>query len=304
MLKRIFFLLLGLTSIVILGSVFYFGKIYFDIKSTTNNTYKTVERIPVLKSHNSSEAFSVLLLGVDNGDLNRNDVGRTDTMIVATVNPKNSQIKLVSIPRDTYVEIVGRSKKDKINHAYAFGGASMSIATVEKLLDIPIDYYVEMNLKGLKELVDAVGGIEVNNPFSFFYEKTYFSIGKLYLNGEHALKYSRMRYEDPEGDYGRQKRQQKIIEGISNKFKSINTLTNYNHILDAIRENIKTDIPWNDMYTIFVKNKLPFFKVESKYLMGDELLGDGIEGENGISYQKINEKELHEIQEYLKFQLK
>lgn len=80
----------------------------------------------------------------------------------------------------------------------------MSIATVEKLLDIPIDYYVEMNLKGLKELVDAVGGIEVNNPFNFFYEKTYFSIGKLYLNGERALKYSRMRYEDPEGDYGRQ----------------------------------------------------------------------------------------------------
>lgn len=113
-----------------------------------------------------------------------------------------------------------------------------------------------------------------------------------------------MRYEDPEGDYGRQKRQQKIIEGISNKFKSINTLTNYNYILDAISENIKADIPWNDMYTIFIKNKLPFFKVESKYLMGDELLGDGIEGENGISYQKINEKKLHEIQEYLKFQLK
>lgn len=82
------FLLLGLTSIVILGSVFY-----FDIKSTANNTYKTVERIPVLKNHDSNEAFSVLLLGIDNGDLNRNDVGRTDTMIVATVNPKNSQIK-------------------------------------------------------------------------------------------------------------------------------------------------------------------------------------------------------------------
>lgn len=163
------FLLLGLTSIVILGSVFY-----FDIKSTANNTYKTVERIPVLKNHDSNEAFSVLLLGIDNGDLNRNDVGRTDTMIVATVNPKNSQIKLVSIPRDTYVEIVGRSKKDKINHAYAFGGASMSIATVEKLLDIPIDYYVEMNLKGLKELVDAVGGIEVNNPFNFFMKKLTF----------------------------------------------------------------------------------------------------------------------------------
>lgn len=297
-------MLLGLTSIVILGIVFYFGKIYFDIKSTANNTYKTVKRIPVLKNHNSNEAFSVLLLGVDNVDLNRNDVGRTDTMIVATVNPKNSQIKLVSIPRDTYVEIVGRNKKDKINHAYAFGGASMSIATVEKLLDIPIDYYVEMNLKGLKELVDAVGGIEVNNPFSFFYEKTYFSIGKLYLNGDRALKYSRMRYEDSEGDYGRQKRQQKIIEGISNKFKSINTLANYNHILDAIRGNIKTDILWNAMYAIFVKNKLPFFKVESKYLMGEEFLGDGIEGENGISYQQINEKELHEIQEFLKFQLK
>ncbi|KXF70015.1 LCP family protein [Enterococcus faecalis] len=304
MLKRIFFLLLGVTSVVILGSVFYFGKIYFDIKSAANSTYKTVERIPVLKNNNSTEAFSVLLLGVDNGDLNRNDVGRTDTIIVATVNPKNSQIKLVSIPRDTYVEIVGRSKRDKINHAYAFGGTAMTIATVEKLLDIPVDYYVEMNLKGLKELVDAVGGIEVNNPFSFFYEKTYFSIGKLYLNGESALKYSRMRYEDPEGDHGRQKRQQKIIEGISNKFKSINTLANYNRILDTVRENIKTDIPWNDMYTIIVKNKLPFFKVESKYLKGKELLGDGVVGDKDISYQQIDEVELYEVRELLKSQLK
>lgn len=91
----------------------------------------------------------------------------------------------------------------------------MAMDTVQKYVDIPIDHYVSINMKGLKELVDAVGGIEVNNDLTFSQDGYDFTIGKITLNGDQALSYSRMRYEDPNGDYGRQERQRKIVEGVA-----------------------------------------------------------------------------------------
>ncbi|RKJ22727.1 LytR family transcriptional regulator, partial [Butyricicoccus sp. 1XD8-22] len=95
------------------------------------------------------------------------DRGRSDSIIVMTVNPKTESIDMLSIPRDTRVEIVGKGVDDKINHAYAFGGVEMSMNTVEKFLDIPIDYYIKLNMEGFKEIVDAVGGVDVNNDIDF-----------------------------------------------------------------------------------------------------------------------------------------
>ncbi|WP_390628435.1 LCP family glycopolymer transferase [Bacillus litorisediminis] len=91
---------------------------------------------------------------------------------------------MLSIPRDTRVEIVGRDMEDKINHAYAYGGVAMSMATVENFLDIPIDYYIEINMEGFKEIVDAVGGVEVHNAFTFSYEGYTFEEGTIQLTGE------------------------------------------------------------------------------------------------------------------------
>ena len=110
------------------------------------------------------EPFSVLVLGVDERE---GDKGRSDTMIVLTVNPESKSTKMVSIPRDTYTEIVGKGIQDKINHAYAFGGIEMSMASIENLLDIPIDYVVQVNMESFKDIVDAVGGIKVNNTLDF-----------------------------------------------------------------------------------------------------------------------------------------
>lgn len=166
---------------------------------------------------NNKEPFSVLLLGIDTGDDGRVEQGRSDTTIVATVNPRDKQTTLVSLARDTYVDIPGQGKQDKLNHAYAFGGASLAMDTVENYLNIPINHYVSINMAGLKELVNAVGGIEVNNNLTFSQDGYDFTIGKISLDGEQALSYSRMRYEDPNGDYGRQERQRKVIEGIVQK---------------------------------------------------------------------------------------
>ena len=106
----------------------------------------------------------MLLLGVD---ARPGDIGRSDTMIVMTVNPDLNSTKMVSIPRDTRTLIVGKGFEDKINHAYAFGGAKMSIETVEEFLDIPIDYYVKVNMDGFEDIVNAVGGVTVDNRITF-----------------------------------------------------------------------------------------------------------------------------------------
>ncbi|MGA5592610.1 LCP family protein [Enterococcus mundtii] len=308
MVKRIFLSILAVMLIIVIGIIGYVGKIYFDVKATANESYEAIERINGSKNdsldYESGEPFSVLLLGTDSGDLGRTEQGRSDTMIVATVNPKKETTTLVSIPRDTYTEIVGHGTTDKINHAYAYGGVPMSLSTVENLLNIPIDYYVQIDLKGMKELVDAVGGVDVNNAFSFNYEGTDFPIGKLHLDGAKALKYSRMRYDDPDGDYGRQKRQRQIVTGILDQLKSVNILTNYKDLLEIIGGNMKTDVPWNMMQSMITQYRPALKKIKTDQLMGTGFTGDGATGEQGISYQKVEEKELVRVQNELKEQLK
>ena len=116
----------------------------------------------------AQKPFSVLLLGTDTGDFGRTETrGRSDTIIVCTINPGEGSVKMLSIPRDTRTEIVGRGTMDKINHAYAFGGAEMSINTVQKFLGIPIDAYAVVNFAGFQKIVDAVGGITVENTLDF-----------------------------------------------------------------------------------------------------------------------------------------
>src|SRR5690606_15649276 len=124
-----------------------------------------IERTPEVKRPAELELtkrdpFSVLMLGVDE---RAGDKGRSDTMIVITVNSEKNSMEMLSIPRDTRLEIVGKGIDDKINHAYAFGGVEMAMNTVEKFLDIPIDYYIKVNMEGFKDIVDTVGGVSVNN---------------------------------------------------------------------------------------------------------------------------------------------
>ncbi|WP_425133790.1 LCP family protein [Enterococcus faecium] len=301
--KKIFLSILVTLFIIVIAIIGYAGKFYFDVKETAKESYEVADReFKITKK--SGEPFSVLLLGTDSGDIVRSGQGRTDTMIVVTVNPDKETTTLVNISRDTFTDIIGYGKKDKINHAYAYGGVPMAISTTENLLDISIDYYVQTNLKGIKELVNFVGGVDVNNSFSFNYEDTNFPIGKLYLDGEKALKYCRMRYDDPNGDYGRQNRQIKVLTSILNKLKSLNTLRNYKGMLKIFGENMKTDISWEMIQTIF-KHYRPVLKVvKSDQLQGTEFIGNGTTGEQGISYQKIEDRELTRIQNELKNQLK
>ncbi|PLA79956.1 LytR family transcriptional regulator [Enterococcus faecalis] len=296
--KKIFAIIFGIILVLFLAVVGMGAKLYWDVSKSMDKTYETVERSKKSQVNlNNKEPFSVLLLGIDTGDDGRVEQGSSDTTIVATVNPRDKQTTLVSLARDTYVDIPGQGKQDKLNHAYAFGGASLAMDTVENYLNIPINHYVSINMAGLKELVNAVGGIEVNNNLTFSQDGYDFTIGKISLDGEQALSYSRMRYEDPYGDYGRQERQRKVIEGIVQKVLSLNSVSNYQEILTAVSDNMKTDLSFDDMKKIALDYRSAFGKVKQDQLQGTGFMQDG------VSYQRVDEQELTRVQQELKNQL-
>lgn len=306
---KVFLWFLGMMLILIAGIVIYIGKVYIDVRTASNKSFVSVERITKSRrkqsvNYEKGSPFSLLLLGVDTGDLGRKYKGRSDSMVVVTVNPSKQTTTLVSIPRDTYTTIVGKNTKDKINHAYAFGGIPMAIATVENLLDIPIDHYAEINMEGMKDLVKAIGEVEVNNTLTFSYEGSEFSIGKQTLDGEQVMKYTRMRYDDPKGDYGRQARQRQVLAGIIKKLKSVDTITNYSNLLNILGKNAATDVTWDTLKKLLVNYREALTIVHSDQLAGESFTGDGRTGESGISYQRASNSELTRVKKELSEQLK
>lgn len=293
------FLIIVLVLFIALG--LFIWKIYSDVAGTTDKIYKDVETEEVRGSTvdiSKKEPFSILMLGVDTGDLGRTEQGRSDSMMVMTVNPNTNKATMVSIPRDTRTEIVGHGTTDKINHAYAFGGTSMSVNTVQNMLDIPIDYYVEVNMKGIQDIVDAVGGVQVTSPLTFSYEGYNFTEGvSTSLDGKAALAYSRMRYEDPNGDYGRQERQRQVIQATLEKVASFSTISNYQDILGSLENNMQTNLEFNDMVKIFNNYRSAAENIEQVQL---EAEGTTIDG---IYYGIVSDQEMSRVSGLLKEQL-
>ncbi|MGC6769600.1 LCP family protein [Enterococcus sp. LJL51] len=301
--KKLVLSFLGLVLILIAGVCAYGLKMYSDATDTVTDVYESIERVSTKRETavniDAQEPFSVLLMGIDNGDLGRaeEDGGRSDTLMVVTVNPKENKSTMISLSRDTLTEIVGNDTNDKLNHAYAYGGAKMAIETVENLLDIPIDSYVSINMRGLKDLIEAVGGIDVDNPYATELDGIELPKGPMTLNGETGLAYARYRYDDPEGDTGRQKRQREVVEKIVRKVMSLNGVTQYKSILNAVKDNVKTDLTWDDMIDIQKKYMSAFQTIDSLQI---ETTGEMI---NGVSYQIMNPDNLFEVQTKLREQL-
>ncbi|SDQ14291.1 cell envelope-related function transcriptional attenuator common domain-containing protein [Carnobacterium viridans] len=293
------FLIIILVLFIALG--LFVWKIYSDVAGTTEKIHKDVETEEVRESSidiSKKDPFSILMLGVDTGDLGRTEQGRSDTMMVMTVNPTTNKATMVSIPRDTRTEIIGHGTTDKVNHAYAFGGTAMSVNTVQSMLDIPIDYYVEVNMKGLQDIVDAVGGVQVTSPLTFTYEGYNFTEGEsTSLDGKTALAYSRMRYDDPNGDYGRQERQRQVIQATLEKVASLSTISNYQNILGSLENNMQTNLEFNDMVKIFNNYRSAAGNIEQVQL---EAEGTTIDG---IYYGIVSDQEMSRVSGLLKEQL-
>ncbi|MEC5423318.1 LCP family protein [Virgibacillus sp. C22-A2] len=285
---------LGVIFLVILGVGVYGFSVYSSVTETLKKTHEPLKRAEAdqrVIDLSEGDPISILLFGVDQRE---GDRGRPDSLILLTANPEDQSVKMLSIPRDTYAEITGKGTKDKINHSYTYGGVDISINTIENFLDVPIDYYVEVDMDGFKELVDAVDGVTVNNTLDFFYDGTDFPVGELTLNGEEALKYSRMRSLDPKGDLGRQERQRKIIQGFIKKAVHIETLTNYGSILEVIGDNVKTNLTFDDMKEIRANYSQSRHNIEQI-----QLEGSGKEEED-VFYYLVSKEERTKQSETLK----
>ncbi|MDU1846688.1 MAG: LytR family transcriptional regulator [Niallia nealsonii] len=293
--KRKWLRIIWITLLILLiGIGIYIYVVWNSLTNAIETMHDSVERDTKRNgalSLETKEPFSVLVLGVDERD---GDKGRSDSMIVLTVNPKKESIKMLSIPRDTRTDIVGHGTVDKINHAYAFGGVAMSMDTVEKFLDIPIDFYMQINMDGFKDVVDAVGGVTVNNDLDFTYSGVHFPEGQISLDGNDALKFSRMRKEDSRGDFGRQLRQRLIIQAVIKEGASFNSLKNFGGILEALSKNIKTNITLNEMVKIQKNYKEASEKVEQMTINGS---GETIDE---IWYLVVTDEEKGKIQAELK----
>ncbi|MEB4860661.1 polyisoprenyl-teichoic acid--peptidoglycan teichoic acid transferase TagU [Priestia megaterium] len=294
--KRAFKIIMGIILVLILGVGAYAYSIWHSVEKTFTQTHEPLKRDVSEKrsekvSFSNQDPISILLLGVDQ---RAGDRGRSDSLILMTVNPKDQSMKMVSIPRDTRTEIVGKGTTDKINHAYAFGGVDMAVNTVESFLNIPVDYYVQVNMESFKDIVNAVGGVTVNNDLNFNSDGYNFQKGKLTLNGDEALAYSRMRKQDPRGDFGRQMRQRQIIEGVVEEGASVQSLANYGSILDAIGTNVRTNLTFDDMKQIQSNYKGARRNVEQLQVDGK---GEKI---NGIYYYAVSDATRQELSNKLK----
>lgn len=219
-------------------------------------------------------------------------------MMIATLNPHSQQLLLESIPRDTLTQIIGLHPEtlQKINSAYNIGSSKMAKQTVSKLLNVPINYYVTLNMGALEKIINDVGGITINSAFTIRDDNGQGKIlvhrGKVHLNGKQALVYARMRHQDPRGDYGRQQRQQQIIKTLL----SLHSLNNYQKILNSIAGGMQTDLSFDDMVGL-LKNYHNCQQVVNDHLQGRTAMI------NGSSYQVVATKELQRVSKRIRKQL-
>jgi LCP family protein required for cell wall assembly len=285
----------GLTAYVYLSIKHTAAQIYVPLPTTkTKYVSQDIEvqaQVTEVIDTGNLAPFSILLLGVDE---RLGDRGRSDTIIVLTVNPQKKSVFLFNIPRDTRTEIVKRGTQDKINHAYAFDGVTGSLETVERFLDMPVDYYMEVNMQGFKTIVNLLDGVDVDNPFQFKYEGSTFPKGRQHLNGELALKFSRMRYDDPRGDFGRNERQRQIVRDVLHRASKWNNALEFPDLLKAVENHVKTNLTFGEMQNLVTKYRTRIEKVESTEIHGR---GSMI---NGIYYFIVDKEEQSRVHDAMK----
>lgn len=258
--KKLFFFLFMPIIVMILAVATYGGLLLNKVASVMDQSYEPIERDQIVErpvQKTEERNMSILLLGVDDSDVRGYQEGsRTDAIMVATLNQKEKSIKLLSIPRDSYVYIDEKDRYTKINHAHSYGGVTLTVKTVEELLDIPIDYYVKMNFNAFMEVVEAIGGVYVDVPYEVKeldskdrLRKIHLKPGYQRLNGEEALAFVRTRKKD--NDVERGKRQQEVIKAVMKKSMSLSSIPKYSSIIEAVGDNMATDIPFSEMKSFF-----------------------------------------------------
>lgn len=235
--------------------------------------------------------INILLLGI--GGAGHEGPNLSDTIIVASIDPRTKDVAMLSLPRDMYVPIPGRGYA-KINAVHAYGedkkdgGPPLAKSTVSKVLDVPIHYFFRIDFDGFKKAVDAVGGIDVDNPTPI-YDPTYpngrggvstfqLPAGRHHMNGELALKYVRCRSGTCGNDFGRAQRQQQVLVALKQKALEIGTISNpakISQLIDAFGNHIKTDLQLSEIKKLaLIAKDIDSSRIVQKVL--DNILPDGL----------------------------
>jgi len=274
--KLIFKIFFWLVIFLITASIFYGSFFVYKIYSTEKKINHEPNRpATILKTAKSliapsainlkgmeRERINILLLGIaGKGKPGQN---LTDTIMIASINPRTNQVALFSIPRDFFVNIPEIGLQGKINSIYQSGissyksnteAADLVAQSIKDITALDMDYYIILNFDGFQKIIDSVGGINIMNERDIYdasypgpnysYEKFELSKGFHHLDGAAALKYVRERHNDPEGDFGRAKRQQQVMQATKNKIFSTGIMLNVvaiNNLLDALGEAVETNI--------------------------------------------------------------
>lgn len=271
-------------------NIVYDTKVIYEYSEKRQN-----EDLNIVSDKDFSEPLTFLFLGVDSeGDgLNANAAFNGDTLMLMSFNPKTLSSVLLSIPRDTYVPIACYNNRyAKINSSAAYGTGCV-ISTINKFLDINIDYYVKINFKGVVDLVEAVGGVEVDVEAPTYMANAYggkvceqnsdrqwgdklvcINPGLQVLNGEQALAYARCRHMYIGSDLDRVRHQQQVVEALANKVLHFNSIKEFQDILNAVSKNIATNM---DTDTIL-----------SGYNVAKNVLGNKLSGKDSLNIQKAS----------------
>ena len=217
----------------------------------------------------TKDAFNIYVSGIDTyGSVS--SVSRSDVNMIITVNPKTHKILITSIPRDYYVTLAGKNAKDKLTHAGIYG-IEESVATLENLLDININYYVKVNFTSVIDIVDALGGVNVYSKYSFTSQDGYYyNQGYNSVDGKKALSFVRERKSFSEGDRTRVENQAAMIEALINKAISPSIITRYTSLLNALSNSFITNLKTEDI-TNFIKmqiDDMPSWDIENISLNG------------------------------------
>lgn len=239
-----------------------------------------------------NKTINFLLLGVDERS---GDVGRSDTIMMLSANLATKRIGLVSVPRDSRVDMI-KYGSTKVNHAYAYGGITLAKQTIEKLLNVKADHYFVINFSAFKKIIDLLGGVDLDVEKDMYYRDDYdgengliidLQKGQQHLDAEKAIEY--VRYRDEEGDIGRVKRQQKFLNAVLAKFTSPSTILKIPSIIKEVRNSIQTDMSFADMveYLSFLKNGTDYETTAFMVPGSPQMIDD-------LSYWIVNYPKLHD----------
>lgn len=238
--------------VILMIIIVIFGTGYYFIHSKLNKiNYENIDENTIEVTQGIKEKLSgyrnIVLFGIDDADGYK---GRSDCIIIFSINENTKKVKMTSIYRDTYVEVPGHGYT-KINHAYAYGGAALAMSTINRNLDLDITEFVTINFGVVKDVVDAVGGVKISLTSAEVSQiPGVTKAGMQTLNGEQALAYGRIRKIDT--DYKRTERMRTVIDAVFNKVKKM-SVTELNNLADKILPEVHTNITKSEITEVMTE---------------------------------------------------